>query len=99
MERVLVSRQPIYRPDMREFGYELLFRDSERDEAIFTDGEQATADILVNTFMDIGLNELVGKNLAFINFERNMILGEIASLYPATASFSKFSKQSSRIPY
>ena len=82
MERVLVSRQPIYRPDMREFGYELLFRDSERDEAIFTDGEQATADILVNTFMDIGLNELVGKNLAFINFERNMILGSYCESLP-----------------
>jgi c-di-GMP-related signal transduction protein len=26
MDRVLVSRQPIYRADMREFGYDLLFR-------------------------------------------------------------------------
>ena len=44
MDRVLVSRQPIYGADMAVFGYELLFRDSEIDRASFSDGDQATAD-------------------------------------------------------
>jgi c-di-GMP-related signal transduction protein len=82
MDRVLVSRQPIYRADMREFGYELLFRDGNKNVATFTDGDHATASIIVNTFMDIGLNEVVGKNLAFINFERNLILGSYCESLP-----------------
>ena len=45
MERVLVSRQPIYGADMAVFGYELLFRDSEIDCASFSDGDQATAEV------------------------------------------------------
>jgi EAL and modified HD-GYP domain-containing signal transduction protein len=82
MDRVLVSRQPIYRADMREFGYELLFREGNQSVATFTDGDRATANIIVNTFMDIGLNEVVGKNLAFINFERNLILGSYCESLP-----------------
>jgi EAL and modified HD-GYP domain-containing signal transduction protein len=86
MDRVLVSRQPIYRADMREFGYELLFREGNQNVATFTEGDRATANIIVNTFMDIGLNEVVGKNLAFINFERNLILGSYCESLPVTGS-------------
>jgi EAL and modified HD-GYP domain-containing signal transduction protein len=82
MDRVLVSRQPIYRSDLREFAYELLFRDGNKTAATFTNGDHATASIIVNTFMEIGLNEVVGKSLAFINFERNLILGGYCESLP-----------------
>jgi EAL and modified HD-GYP domain-containing signal transduction protein len=82
MERVLVSRQPIYRPDMTKLGYELLFRNSDEDRASFSDGDQATAEVIVNTFMEIGLDEMVGPHLAFINFDRNLILGNYCDCLP-----------------
>ena len=72
MERVLVSRQPIFNADMREFGYELLYRSSSVDSAAFSDGDRATAEVILNAF-EIGLGELVGKHLAFINFDRNFV--------------------------
>src|SRR4026209_1664054 len=75
MERFLVSRQPIFRIDMTELGYELLFRNSDEDRASFPDGDQATAEVIVNTFMEIGLDEMVGNHLAFINFDRDLIMG------------------------
>jgi len=53
---------------MAVLGYELLFRDSEVNCASFSDGDQATAEVILNTFMDIGLQEVVGQQLAFINF-------------------------------
>src|SRR5205085_12591598 len=56
--------------------------DGVHNTACFTDGDQATANIIVNTFMDIGLNEVVGKNLAFINFELNLILGSYCESLP-----------------
>ncbi len=81
MERVLVSRQPIYRADKSELGYELLFR-SNNDFASVSDGDQATAEVIVNAFMEIGLDELVGRHLAFINFDRNLILGGYCECLP-----------------
>ena len=41
MERVLVSRQPIFRTDMAVMGYELLFRDGDTDSASIFDGARA----------------------------------------------------------
>src|SRR5215471_12187872 len=82
MERVLVSRQPIYREDMAELGYELLFRNSDKNQASFSDGDEATAEVIVNTFMDIGLDAMVGPAMAFINFDRNLILGNYCDCLP-----------------
>src|SRR2546426_5456830 len=82
MEWVLVSRQPIYRADLSELGYELLFRNSDKDAALFSDGDQATAEVIVNTFMEIGLDEMVGRHLAFINFDRNLIFGNYWECLP-----------------
>jgi EAL and modified HD-GYP domain-containing signal transduction protein len=73
MGRVLVSRQPIFNAAMREFGYELLYRSDSEDHAEFSDGDRATAEVILNTF-EIGLEELVGKHLAFINFDRDLIV-------------------------
>src|SRR5213593_580635 len=82
MERILVSRQPIYRADLSELGYELLFRNSDKDVALFSDGDQATAEVIVNTFVEIGLDEMVGRHLAFINFDRNLIFGNYWECLP-----------------
>jgi EAL and modified HD-GYP domain-containing signal transduction protein len=82
MERILVSRQPIFGSDMSKLGYELLFRNSDEDRASFSDGDQATAEVIVNTFMEIGLDEMVGRHLAFINFDRNLILGSYCECLP-----------------
>ena len=97
MERVLVSRQPIYRPDNSLQGYELLFRENDSTLASFTDGARATAQVLVNTLMEIGMDELVGRHLAFINFERTLLIGNYCESCLANAWFWKFSKASNRM--
>jgi c-di-GMP phosphodiesterase len=82
MDRILVSRQPIYCADWSQLGYELLFRTSDEDIASFSDGDQATAEVIINTFMDIGLDKMVGRHLAFINFDRNLVLGNYCECLP-----------------
>ena len=75
-----VSRQPIYRSHMDLFGYELLFRDGEKDHAVIVDGDRATASVILN-FFELGMERIVGKNRAFINLTRNFILdGHCVSL-------------------
>jgi EAL and modified HD-GYP domain-containing signal transduction protein len=58
------------------YAYELLFRAASDNSAKFTDGDQATSDVIVNTFLEIGLDNIVGDRLAFINLTRAFFVGE-----------------------
>jgi len=73
--QVSVGRQPIYDRRRRIQGYELLFR-PHRD-AVTSDkmGEEATAAVIVNTFAEFGLEELVGHRKAFINIPTAFVDG------------------------
>src|SRR5437868_13585543 len=82
VEKVFVGRQPIYRDGVEVFAYELLSRNSELNRAAFTDGDKATAQLLLNTFVDIGLDQVVGPNLAFVNVTRNFLLSDYSTALP-----------------
>ena len=57
-------------------GYELLFRGSATATAAHVDdADAATAKVLVATFLDFGLRELVGDRLAFVNLPRSFLVG------------------------
>jgi len=70
-----VGRQPIYGRSIDMFAYELLFRHNEVNHATFTDGDAATAQVMLNTFVEIGLDHIVDDHLAFINLTRDFVLG------------------------
>ncbi len=70
----LVGRQPIYGREVDVFAYELLFRNSEVNQASFVDGDMATAQVMLNAFMEIGIDNIVDQHLAFINLTRGFIV-------------------------
>jgi len=75
---LFVGRQPIFNRKMEVIGYELLYRDSDSNAANFSDGDHATSSVIINTFVEIGLDRLVGsKGLAFINLTRSYFTGEL----------------------
>lgn len=76
MTDALVGRQPIYRRNMDVYAYELLFRGRHEDEAGVTDGDKATSEVLYNTFVEIGVDEIVGRHRAFVNLTPSFLLGE-----------------------
>jgi c-di-GMP phosphodiesterase len=80
---VFVGRQPIYTPQLDVFAYELLFRRGEMQHADVTDGNQATAHVLVNTFLELGLDTLVGSKRAFVNLTRDFLLQDYSLVFPA----------------
>src|SRR4051812_1878935 len=65
---VAVARQPILDRGQKLRGYELLHRGA----AVF--GEQATAQVLLAAFGDIGLRSMVGAQPAWINVTRRFLL-------------------------
>ncbi len=72
MSDIFIARQPIFDSDMRVHAYELLFRVSEDAacNAEVSDGDSATSNVIINTFVNIGLEKIVGEHRAFINLTR-----------------------------
>ena len=76
-----LARQPILDRDGKIYAYELLFRDSpESDTAVIASDVLATAQVLENVLNNIGIQRLIGKNKAFVNCSRNMLLDNLFGL-------------------
>ncbi|MFW2374205.1 MAG: EAL and HDOD domain-containing protein [Gammaproteobacteria bacterium] len=73
MEELFIARQPIYDTELSVIGYELLYRSGDMDHAVFDDGDLASCETIMNTFMHIGVDTLVGSTLAFINLPEQFI--------------------------
>jgi c-di-GMP-related signal transduction protein len=72
---VLVARQAIFDRDRRVHGYELLFRSQAgQNEFDGTEGGLATRQVLANSLLTIGLENVVGAKKAFVNFGRGPLL-------------------------
>ena len=78
-----VARQPIF--DLKEnvFAYELLFRKGSQNYYEGMDGDQATTDVIVNSFLNIGIETLTRGKRAFINFTTNLIKEQTAYILPS----------------
>jgi len=79
---VFVGRQPILSPNMQTIGYEVLYRNCEIGQAIFSDEGVATATVLLNTYLDIGLEHVVGSHLAFLNIPKQFLLERYCEALP-----------------
>ena len=70
-----VGRQAIFDRRLDVVGYELLYRDSEENRARFNDVTQASAQTMLNAFLEMGLDNLVGKVPAYVNMAADFLLG------------------------
>ncbi|HMW47638.1 MAG TPA: HDOD domain-containing protein [Marinagarivorans sp.] len=71
----LFARQPIFTAKLEVVGYELLFRSSQQNRADFIDGDSASSHVLLYAFGEHRINDVIGDKKAFINFTRNLLLG------------------------
>lgn len=79
---LFVARQPIFDRKGRVFGYELLYRSGNHNYYSAADGDQATTDVIRNSFTVIGLDTLTGGRKAFINFTQNLLTSDWITLLP-----------------
>ena len=82
MQDIFIGRQPIFDRDLEVFAYELLFRSGTQNRAGPLDGDQATSQVVINAFMEIGLDDLVGSRLAFINLTRSFLVTDTPLPFP-----------------
>jgi c-di-GMP-related signal transduction protein len=71
---VLVARQAIFDRQRKLYGYELLFRSNALTNAFDgTEAAAATMQVLSNTLLSIGAEQLLGNKKAFINFDHRLL--------------------------
>lgn len=79
---LFIARQPIFDATRDVVGYELLFRDGVANCFGNIDGNEATRQVLLNTFVLFGLSRLTGGKPAFINFTRDFLFNDLIRLFP-----------------
>ena len=77
-----VARQPIFDRQEHVYAYELLFRSGLDNYFQDFDADQASSKVITNTFLGIGIEKLTADKRAFINFTRNLLVKEYATLFP-----------------
>ena len=84
MPDIFVGRQPIFDRKLRVYAYELLFRSGNANNAAFgkISADGATSTTIINSFLEFGLEKLVGDKLAFINLTETFLFTEGALPIP-----------------
>ncbi|HEX6925062.1 MAG TPA: EAL domain-containing protein [Longimicrobiaceae bacterium] len=83
---LFVARQPIFDAAGELHGYELLYRGgAQSSSADGTSTEQMSLDVIVQSFLEIGLDRITRGHTAYLNFSRQMLLsGSYDLLDPET---------------
>lgn len=75
-----VARQPIFNKSMQIYAYELLFCDGTDKYLPEMDGDIATNQVLHNSVINIGMDEICGGKKSFINFTANLLIKQVPLL-------------------
>ncbi len=81
-QSALIGRQAIFDRHMEVFGYELLYRDGTGNSANILDGDEATAKVMVNALLELGIDHIAGKGQAFLNLTANFFLNRHYEVLP-----------------
>ncbi|NTU27215.1 cyclic di-GMP phosphodiesterase [Bacillus tequilensis] len=79
--RVFVARQPIFNRKEQVVAYELLYRESEENVYSAKDGDQATTDLVINSFLNIGIEKLTEGKRCFVNFTESLMFSDLPTSF------------------
>lgn len=77
-----IARQPIFTARMGLYGYELLHRSSLNNYYEGTDDTTSTVELMNNALFVFGLDTLIDKGKAFINFSTELLLTKTPLILP-----------------
>ena len=77
-----IARQPIFDPQKKVYGYELLFRSGLDNFFQHPDPDQATSKVISDAFFLFDSSQLTEGKRAFINLTRETLLKEYVSMIP-----------------
>ncbi|WP_019155833.1 EAL and HDOD domain-containing protein [Robertmurraya massiliosenegalensis] len=71
---VFVAKQPILNREREHVAFELFYRSGLENSFPNIDGDQATAEVIINSFLNIGIEQLSSGKPCFINFTKKLLL-------------------------
>jgi EAL and modified HD-GYP domain-containing signal transduction protein len=80
MRTVYLGRQPIFNRDLKPVAYELPYRSANEDYADRGDA-RASAAVLINAFLEMGVERVGGKARAFVHVTPELLDGELLRLF------------------
>lgn len=83
---LFLGRQPILDRHHATIGYELLFRESNRNQAEIPSDCQATADVVCKAYSDLGMASALGTQKGFVIVGREMLLSDALELLPTKSA-------------
>ncbi|MGG5253952.1 EAL and HDOD domain-containing protein [Neobacillus sp. SM06] len=78
---VFVAKQPIFTLNERVYAYEILYRNNGENHFPDIDGDDATADVIINSFLNIGIDELSNGKPCFINFTEKLLKRKLPTMF------------------
>ncbi|MFC0270987.1 EAL and HDOD domain-containing protein [Metabacillus herbersteinensis] len=79
--KVFVARQPIFNKNEEVIAYELLYRSGEDNFFPTVDGDQATAEVIINSFLNIGMKDLSEGKKCFVNFTESLLKTRVPTYF------------------
>src|SRR5580698_6921030 len=80
---VFVARQPIFDRTRELYAYELLFRSGDvLNQFDATESGAATTQVIANSLLTIGLENVCCGKKAFLNFDYELLMGGLHSMLP-----------------
>lgn len=77
-----IARQPIFDRHTHVFGYELLFREGFHNFYDTLDGDYASSQTILASFLLFGMDSMTGGKRGFINFTDALLTSEAATIFP-----------------
>lgn len=72
-----LARQPIFDRNQMVIGYEIIYRSSLYSAGVNDiEYKEATSRLLLNSYLDVGMDTLLGGHIAFMNFDTELIMKE-----------------------
>ncbi|WP_169449761.1 EAL and HDOD domain-containing protein [Lacticigenium naphthae] len=75
-----IARQPIFNKTKKIYGYELLFRSSSTTSTYDCISPQASTATVLGGLFELGIENIVGKQKAFVNFDYDFLLSKTIEL-------------------
>ena len=80
---VFVARQAIFDCSHQVYGYELLYRSDEvNNQFDGTEAASATAQVVANSLLSVGVENMLCGKKAFLNFDRTLLIGGFQAILP-----------------
>ncbi len=83
MEEIFLGRQPILDCDQNIVAYELLFRIGHTTESTVENDLSATANVIVNAYGQLGIQNVLGQQRGFINVDSELLMSDVICLLPS----------------